>query len=633
MAVGTDVVKGNKKLLTALEARRVFALALAHVTGKSEEEALSTIEIAKPEFGGFSSRMAFVLAKVMAKGENNSNTSQIQIEGKTPQELANSLAKALNSFFVNEALPLKAEAVGSYINVRAHSVMLFAQAAFPLEKKSTTAIVEGPSVNPNKPWHLGHLRNALLGFAIANLLEAVGYDVVRLDYINDLGLQVAESFWYWMHRKGQRAGKEEKTASGKGSVEEKFDFFVGKAYVEAHKLFESNTGIEKEVRALMKRLEGHPTDEFRTFIKRVVKAQRQTAYAYGIFHNYIVFESNVLQFLGKEGFDFIKSSHHVVKIDEGELKGCLAVDLSRWMPQLKQPYKVLLRSDGTPTYTGKDIIFHMWKFGLLKHMGFSTFDTQPNDLAVKATPGKEEVSFSQPVVAVNIVGNEQSFPQEVVKNILLELGVIKDEKQYIHVAYGRVRKKEGSFSGRKGTWLGFTADELLEEGKRRVEKGPKEKIALAAIKFSFLKPSARKDFVFDWNKALSFEGDSGVYLLYSLVRAKHILEKAESSKGNKEEVSNVNVEEGLNQLNDEEQALMRHIWLFPLYVEGAARSFEPNVVAEYLLDLSALFSRFYEKHKVIGSDEEAKRLVIVERFATTLEKGLALLGIEPVEDM
>ncbi len=563
---------------------------LAESTSLPRDEVAKTVSIAsKPEFGEYTSNIAFIIAKR---------------EGKNPAQIAKELAEKIN---IEGA---SVEAMGPYINVIVSPSQLFDKRK-PTEKKELV-ILEGPSVNPNKPWHIGHLRNALIGVAVSNILKADGYRVVRLDYINDLGLQVAQSYWYYKNHELD--------------FNKKFDHAIGHQYVEANKAFEASKDVEKEVRAIMKEMEEKRSEDFRSFILAVVKAQRQTAYDYGVFHDYIIFESDLVSLL-KEGLEKIASSPYIKKPEEGEMAGCLVADLSSKM-KLQQPLRVLVRSDGTPTYLGKDVIFHLWKFGHLKGgLTFSPLEEQPNGKIVKATPGDEVVTFPQPVIITNIIGNEQTLPQEVVKQILSELGFI-EEWQYKHIAYGRVKRKEGSFSGRKGTWIGFTADELLSEGMSRVEKGDKKKLALAAIKFAFLKSATRKDIVFDWDKALSFEGDSGVYLLYAYVRAKHILDKA-----GKDITTPESLKLGEINLEPAERHLMRLVWLFPDFVEEAAKSFEPNVIISYLLDLAEAFNVFYEKHKVIGSDEEEKRLALVSIFADRLKEGLALLGIDVVEEM
>jgi arginyl-tRNA synthetase len=215
----------------------------------------------------------------------------------------------------------------------------------------------------------------------------------------------------------------------------------------------------------------------------------------------------------------------------------------------------------------------------------------------------------------------------VLKKTLIKLNALK-EGQFFHIGYGLVRKKDERFSGRKGTWIGFTADELLEEGIKRIKEGDKDKIALAAIKFSMLKISSKKELIFDWDKALSIQGDSGPYVLYSLVRAKNILKNSSSSNDENLKLENKNLD-----LNKEEKMLMRLIWAYPFYVKKAFMSFEPNVICDYLLDLCQSFNTFYEKHRVIGSDKEEIRLNIIRHFVKTCEKALYLLGIQPVNYM
>ncbi|RME80116.1 MAG: arginine--tRNA ligase [Methanobacteriota archaeon] len=568
-----------------MNTKEIFAKALAHATGKDIDIVRKSISLTKDiEHGILSSNIAFVLSKELKK---------------SPQ----AIAEELSSFITLEGIEGKLTAINGYINLSISDEQLFSIDEIP--KKDMSAIVEGPSVNPNKPWHLGHLRNALLCMSIGNILREAGYSVIAMDYVNDLGLQVAQSYWHY-----------KKSFKDSG---EKFDHAIGKDYVKAAELF-NDKEVEEEVRKLMKDIEAGNDKGLRDFVELVYKAQRETAYSYGITHTYAVFESDVVEGILKKGLEKLSTMEGIYKADRGDYKGCYVVNVEDVISGLERPERVLIRSDGIPTYLGKDIVFHMWKIGKLCCLGFHNFEMQPNNKPLLATPGELPYNVAEKPLVINIIGAEQNLPQQVVKSILIKLSLV-EPSQYRHVSYGRVRKEGGTFSGRKGTWMGFTADELLKEGMARVEKGDKEKIALAAIKFSFLRASTRKEIVFDWDKALSLEGASGVYLLYSLVRAKRILSKVST-----EPLPSSN-------LNKEEKELMAHIWRYPYYVENAATSLEPNTITEYLLKLSTLFNKFYEKHRVIGEEEEAKRVAIVSSFIKAMEKGLSLLGIEPVEEM
>jgi arginyl-tRNA synthetase len=190
-----------------------------------------------------------------------------------------------------------------------------------------------------------------------------------------------------------------------------------------------------------------------------------------------------------------------------------------------------------------------------------------------------------------------------------------------------VKLPEGKFSGRAGTWVGFSADDLMNEGMEKAEERMKEasladrkKLVNAAIKYSFLKVGASKEVTFEWERALSMEGDSGPYLLYSFVRAMKILEKSTAK-------------ESFKAYNQDEKNLIFKMSQFSEAVESASKQYEPCIVANYLLELASMFHTYYAKHKVVGSPEEGERRAIVKSFANIMETGLGLLGIETLGEM
>ncbi len=474
----------------------------------------------------------------------------------------------------------------------------------PVNKK---VVVEFPSVNPNKPWHIGHLRNALLGESISRILEETGYDVERLNYINDLGLQVAESFYYYENYMEE--------------CNEKFDHCIGKQYVKAHSLVEESKEIEKKVRETLKRIEKGDKNA-RSFVEGVLKAQYETASSYDICSDKAVFESDLAS-LFESGLSLLKKNDSVYLSKEEKNKGCLVIRTEEKGNLTDE--KILVRSDGTLTYTGKDIIFHLWKLGKLGGVKFS-------ESSIPACKDKLLISNQQGVeingngdILINIIGIEQSYPQKVVRDAIKFMGY--EHNKIIHLAYAFVRLKDKRFSGRKGTWIGFTADELLEEGKKRViesyntEETIAEKIALAAIKFAILRVSPKKEVIFDWDRVLSTEGDSGVYLLYSYVRALSVLRKSEKQPKEPELITR------------EAVPLVMEMLRFREKIFESSTHYDPSILANYLLELSKLFHKFYSKVRIIGSKNEEGLLFILDSYKSIMELGMKLLGMEPIEKM
>jgi len=572
----------------------IFCNFLSEKTKKDKSLIEKTISLSSK--GEITSSIAFKIAK-----ETN----------RKPEEIAEEIVNGQQNIF--DYGIIKAE--NGYLNFYVNERWFFS--SYEFKKKDQTIVIEGPSVNPNKPWHVGHLRNAVISASIANILKEAGYQAIKIDYINDAGLQVAESYYYY-----KKFGKTSNTG--------KFDVDIGLDYVKAHE-FAQKEDSKKEIEKMMEKIEKENDKEFYEFIKNVVKAQRETAKDY-IKHDFIVYESHVMKVLYEKAIKTIMGLENVKMIETGNLAGCVCLEIEKGT---KNPYKVLIRKNKIPTYLCKDIVFHLWKTGKIccLNFAFNEYGTYESTLE----NGYNFYDVRNPII-INVVGEEQRLNQELLKECLVKMKILK-EHEFKHLAYGLVRKNEEKFSGRKGTWIGYTADDLLNEGIKKIEKGDKRKIALAAIKYSFLKMNNKSPVNFDWEKALSTEGDSGVYLLYSYKRAESVLKKymeinSIQQEQLEKELLNFENELKMNEkvyLNDEERNLMREIWFYPYYVNNASKNLEPSVIANYSFNLANLFNSFYEKNQIINSKEEKKRLLITRKFLETMRKCLWLLNIEPPE--
>jgi len=593
---------------------------VAPIAGMKEEDILPTIEAGK--VGDLSCRIAFSLAK-----ERKEN----------PVKIASELAKKIEPTEHFE----KIEATGPYINfyLSDHAFARILKNVLSKKdrygsgkKKKGKFVIEFPSVNPNKPWHIGHLRNALLGDSVARLLEFDGHPVERMDYIDDLGLQVAQSLWGFLNYDSNPAGK--------------FDTWLGHQYVGISKKFEDDKEIIEGVRNILKNMEEGDNEiakAGRDLAEKCVLAQYQTSFALGIYHDVLVFESDILRTIFDEGMEHIKKNDAVVLETEGKNAGCWVVKLSedfeKEFGKMENPDKVLLRSDGTAVYTGKDVIFHLWKFGKLKNtFNYEPFIKQPNGkVAYKTSPKGKKMDFGAAHAAINVIGVEQKYPQRVIVEVLRRLKYKEEASNLNHLSYEHVGLPDEKFSGRKGTWIGFTADELLEEARRRVlekisldmSEDEKGKVAMivgsGAIKFSFLRASSDKRITFKWDSALNMEGDSGPYLQYAYVRTNGILAKATE----KESVGEVG-------FNPSERQLIKRMAQFRDVVERSARELAPHHMAQYSLDLASDFSGFYSNSPVlIAEDEKTRktRLAITKATGIMLKNALWLLGLECPEKM
>ena len=576
------------------------------------ESVYNSFEIPDKKFGDLSTNLSFLLAKELKR---------------SPVDVAKELARLFEDLDEVEV-----STIGPYVNltVTDEFLLMFLREAISrptgYRSNGTKVLIEYPSVNPNKPWHVGHLRNALLGDVVSNVFEYLGYSVVRMDYIDDLGLQVAENIYSYLTTKDQP------------TPNEKFDHWAGKEYVKIHSMFESNPKVQEEVRGLMKRLEEKDPEVWTKaveFVDRCVRAQYDTAYRYQVYHDCMIYESDVLDVLYGEGITLLKENEVIAHVEEGELKGCYVA---------KTPFgdKVLIRSDGTITYTGKDVIFHLWKFGILKNdFKYDVFDVQPNGLPVyRSSRDGVPQSYGHADMIINVIGIQQDYPQKVVRHVLERLGYTEAAKGYYHLGYELVRLSSESFSGRRGTWKGYTADELYEEGKKRVldilkerDYDPMDKELIAdaitnnAIRYSFLRVSPEKVIIFDWDRTLNMEGDSGPYLTYAYVRAVNIIKRMG--------VISLNLPEKYK-FNEYERALLIHLIRFNQVVEKTARELRPNILIDYLTHLVSEYNRFYENCPVLSAEEDLIRNIRVGLVLLTSERlrtGLSLLGMTPIDRM
>jgi len=601
-----------------LEKLRDEAAALiAGAAGIDKHAAMDSLESGK--MGDISSRIAFTLAK-----ERRENPA------KLAADMLKKIPKPGNPSFS------RIEAAGPYLDFYLsdgayasilEDILAKKDRYGAGRKKKGKVIIEFPSVNPNKPWHIGHLRNALLGDSIARILEFEGYTVERMDYIDDLGLQVAQSLWGFLNFDSNPQGK--------------FDQWLGHQYVGIAKRFEEDKGVVEGVRDTLKQMEEGDNEIARAgreLAEKCAMAQYQTAFDFGVYHDVLVFESDILRTIFEEGVMRIRENDAVVLEKEGKNAGCwvvkLGTDFEKEFGKMENPDKVLIRSDGTAVYTGKDVIFHLWKFGKLKNrFGYAPFIKQPNGkTAYMTVPGGAGMEFGSADSAVNVIGVEQKYPQRVIVEVLRRLKYEAEGENLHHLSYEHVGLPEEKFSGRKGTWVGFTADELLAEAKTRVmekikvdaEADEKAQIAktvgAGAIKYSFLRTSSDKRITFRWEDALSMDGDSGPYLQYAYVRTKGILGKRTEGPAVRAVA-----------FTGEERALIRRLAMLRDIAARSAKERAPHHLTQYALDIAADFSSFYTNCPVISAKEEdirRVRLAITEASAITLRNTLNLLGID-----
>ncbi len=489
------------------------------------------------------------------------------------------------------------------------------------------AIVEYPSVNPNKPWHIGHLRNALLGDSISRIMAFCSYIVERVDYIDDLGLQMAESVWGWQNLSSK--------------PDKKFDQWLGEEYVNVNRKIE-NEAVKAVINDILRKMEEGNNEESRLsreIAEKCVSAQYETAKNYHISHDIMIWESDIVkENLLKNALEIALKSGVAVNATEGKYAGCIIANVKSFA-NLEEGAKVLVRSNGTATYIAKDIAFHMWKLGIInRKFKFEKFNAEQYDSKPIYSSSQKgaEADFGNAAYAINIIGAAQEMQQEMLKSIFDS--VQKSDKKIIHISYGEVGIEGGNLSGRKGGWLGkgsnYTADDLLKETKRRsleiisgeaTNEIEKEKIAdhvaISAIKMEFLKYAPEKQIIFSWQRALDINGNSGPYCMYTYARASKVLGKEEPEPLEGDDYKTIG--------NADDFVLIKKLGNFPDMVEKACREYRPTVLAEYIMDVSYSFNAFYEKMQILkGGEAKKARLAITASAVQVLKNCMGLLGID-----
>lgn len=569
-----------------------------------------------PSLGDLSSTLCLELAKGM---------------GRPPQEIAQELVGKMRCRGLLERI----EAVRGYLNFFVHLPSFADLTLTEIEKagerygggeegKGKKVIIEHTSVNPTKPLHIGHGRNAVLGDTVARILRERGYTVEVHNYIDDLGRQMAETLVALSEIKEKPRGK--------------FDHILGRLYVELHHLLEDRPELEKKVEEVLRELEGGGklSERARKIAERCVKANLLTTDRLGVSYDLLVWESDLVgSGILQEVLERLKRTPYLVR-GEGEKAGT-------WVLRLPgEEEKVLIRSDGTAVYTARDIAYQLWKFGLTERTLRFRFHSERRDGTKTYTTckgGRVMRRFGHAEVVINVVGAEQKFPQRVVSSALKAMGFHREAENSHHLAYEHVRLPGDRFSGRKGTWIGFTVDEVLEEAisrarelikdrsvseslRRRIPEG----VAVGAVRFSLLNTSPEKEIVFKWEEALNFDRNSGPAVQYSYARACSILRKA-----GKRKIKPVCVFE-----LREEKELLKLLAQYPGTVRQAGEKYQPSLLTRYAADLSLSFNKFYEVAPVLeASTEELRhsRLRLVRATKVVLENTMRLLGIPVLERM
>jgi arginyl-tRNA synthetase len=505
-------------------------------------------------------------------------------------------------------------------------------------KKNQRILVEHTQINPNKEPHIGHLRNACIGDALMNFYRFAKYDAKALYYHNDVGQQIA-SILIAEKKKIIKPGDFPTTIA-----------WASAAYTDIEKRIEEDEKLKKEKEKIQINIAKQNTPEAKraeTLTLEILRETLEVLAKLNISYDLIVRESDILK--GKfweKTFDLLKTKSAFYQATDGERKGCWVIK----MPGAED--KIIVRSNGVPTYVGNDIANHLWKFGVLPDFTYEKLDwktqTEPLYMTV-STSGEVRHDFTHADAIVNVIDQTQTYPQESVMESLRVLGFTKEAEHYHHVNYGFVylsRKTarelgmpveesatQVKISGRKGTTISIQTFLEKMEGVLREKYGEfssLKAVTNGAIKFELLKYDTYQDIVFDLDAALDIHGMSGPYIQYAATRAKSVLSKAPEKYQNATSISKVS---HLGELQDSERTVLRKLSRFPEIVASSLQDFAPHYLCLYLFELSQTWNAFYNGNRIIGSERECERILLTEAIAQVLENGLNLLGIEAPEKM
>ncbi len=484
-------------------------------------------------------------------------------------------------------------------------------------KVAETVMVEYSSPNTNKPLHLGHIRNNLLGYSISEILKATGKKVIKTNIVNDRGIHICKSMYAW-----QKWGNG-RTPENTGL---KGDHLVGEFYVEFDKHYKAEVaeligkGLSKEeaenqapsilaARELLVKWEAKEQETmelWKTMNSWVYEGFDVTYKTLGVDFDKIYYESETYLVGKEEVLRGLKEGLFYKKED-----GSVWADLTAE----KLDQKILLRSDGTSVYMTQDIGTAKMRY--------------------------EDYSIDK---MVYVVGNEQNYHFQVLAILLDKLGY-KWGKDLYHFSYGMVELPSGKMKSREGTVV--DADDLVENMVNVARNVANElgkldslsesdaedtyrMIALGALKYFILKVDPKKNMLFNPEESIDFNGNTGPFIQYTYARIQSVLRKATDK--NITINSNINVDE----ISGKEKELLKRVSLFPSVVAEAADNYSPAVIANYCYELVKEYNQFYHDHYIISeSNEEIRnfRLVLSSTVASVIKKGMNLLGIEMPERM
>jgi arginyl-tRNA synthetase len=606
-----------------------------------------------------------------------------------PRRIAEQLAAKL--------LPLEnvervSVAGGGYLNFHLNRALV-ASTLFRLRAEKTPStrpgkekiLVEHTSINPNKAAHIGHLRNAVLGDALVRLLRFRGHRVEIQNYIDNTGVQVADVVVGFIHLEKKTIADVQKLLQ---DPTVRFDYYCWDLYARVFQHYEEDKpSLALRAQALKAIEEGHGdlARMAELISNAIVRKHLETMLRIGVRYDLLVEESEILRLdFWKYAFELLKKRGAIRLEESGKNQGC-------WVMRLDSPeaetggedgedVKIIVRSNGTVTYVGKDIAYHLWKFAALgKDFGYALFYRYADGHEVwrtTADSSPQSPPFGSATVAYGVIDTRQSYLQNIVVAALRALGLGEQAANLHHFAYEVVgltpacaeemgveltpEDRERPYievSGRKG--LGVKADDLIDRLEEKALQEVREReltqdladqlayarmIATGALRYFLLKFSRRIIIAFDFKEALAFEGETGPYLQYSVVRARNIFRKYRDLHVDfsaERLQASVTLDQLRKFFSDAQDGTA--FWGLALLAaqaetvaEQAISAEEPSVLAKYAFRLAQAFNNFYHHYHILNEPDPERQqflLYLVYLAAESLSQTLEVLGIEVPERM
>jgi arginyl-tRNA synthetase len=649
----------------------------------------------RTELGDLAFPVAFELAK---------RIKQATGEKRNPRAIAEELKQVLEA---DEAVGRVEVAGAGYLNLFYDRARLLAGLSSSTSEAKTAAdssevtqkrMVEHTSVNPNKAAHIGHLRNSVLGDTFVRILHANGERVEVHNYIDNTGVQVADVVVGFVHLEGMSL-EDVRALDASLKEDNPFDYYCWDLYARVGLFYRNGDPDAKEDKERLKlRVEtlhaleegGNATAALADYVAtRIVHQHLDTMRRLGIEYDLLPRESEVLHFLWSHAFERMKASGAIKLQTEGKNSGCWVMPMETHEgSEEHEADKVIVRSNGTITYTGKDIAYQLWKLGQVElNFYFKPFRTEADGRTVwMTTSNAEEAASDAPrfgagATVYNVIDSRQSYPQEVVKRGVAAVAPQVGEAASVHLSYEMVALSPAAaeelglelsaeersrpfveMSGRRG--LGVKADDFIDtleanalrevEG-RHPDVSDEEKraaahaLAIGALRYFLMKWTRNSVIVFDFKEALSTKGEAGPYCQYAAVRANSIFRKlqtealpeaqrlvAEGARGGETATGVRRVFEG--EIGDEIWSLVTLAARLPEVLRQSANFAEPSHLAKYTFQLAQAFNFFYnrDENRILEEQDAVRRAVLVyvtDFVRTQLTAALATLGIEVPERM